>query len=118
MAAGRSVLLPLHHRLLGRAGLPRRAYTVRAAEPKVIVCGAGVAGIAASHYLAIDQGAAVTVVDPRPPLTFTSCRSTECYRNYWQGHDAMTSFMNRSIDLLEHQARECDNAFILNRRGY
>jgi len=61
----------------------------------------------------------VTLVDERPPLSLTSDKSTECYRNWWPGPgDAMVALMNRSIDLLEELARESDNVFRLNRRGY
>jgi glycine/D-amino acid oxidase-like deaminating enzyme len=61
----------------------------------------------------------VVLVDERPPLTLTSDKSTECYRNWWPGPgQAMVSFMNRSIDILEELARESGNIFNLNRRGY
>src|SRR5207249_3927232 len=55
----------------------------------------------------------------RPPLSLTSDKSTECYRNWWPGPgDAMVAVMNRSIDLLEDLARESGNVFRMNRRGY
>jgi len=58
-------------------------------------------------------------VDERPPLTLTSDKSTECYRNWWPGPgDTMVRFMNRSIDLLEALAAESNNYFHMNRRGY
>ena len=61
----------------------------------------------------------VVLVDPREPMTLTSDKSTECYRNWWPGPgDAMVRFMNRSIDLLEELAEESNNYFGLNRRGY
>ena len=83
----------------------------------VVVCGAGVVGVAAAHYLA-RRGASVLVVDERPPLSYTSSLSTECYRNFWGEHAAMTAFMNRSVDLLEARAAESGNGFSMNRRGY
>ena len=53
------------------------------------------------------------------PLSLTSDKSTEAYRNWWPGPgDAMVAFMNRSIDLLEEIARATDNRIQLNRRGY
>ena len=87
---------------------------------EVVICGAGIAGIAAAYHLAVRRGIAdVVLVDERPPLSLTSDKSTECYRNWWPGPgDAMVAMMNRSIDLLEELARESDNAFRLNRRGY
>ena len=88
-----------------------------ASQPDVVVCGAGVVGVACAHYLS-RAGASVLMVDERPPLSYTSSLSTECYRNFWGGHVPMTQFMNRSIDLLEQRATETANAFSMNRRGY
>jgi glycine/D-amino acid oxidase-like deaminating enzyme len=87
---------------------------------EVVICGAGIAGVAAAYHLAVRRGVArVLLVDERPPLTLTSDKSTECYRNWWPGPgDAMVRLMNRSIDLLEELARESGNAFRMNRRGY
>jgi hypothetical protein len=59
----------------------------------------------------------VALCDRRPPLTLTSDKSTECYRNWWPS-EAMVRFMNRSIDLLEELDRISGHAFGLNRRGY
>ncbi len=85
-----------------------------------VICGAGIAGLAAAYQLAVKQGVRdVVLVDERAPLTLTSDKSTECYRNWWPGPgDAMVSLMNRSIDLLEELADESGNIFHLNRRGY
>jgi glycine/D-amino acid oxidase-like deaminating enzyme len=87
---------------------------------EVVICGAGIAGIAAAYHLAVRRGVpGVVLVDDRPPLSLTSDKSTECYRNWWPGPgDDMVALMNRSIDLLEELARESDNVFRLNRRGY
>src|SRR5262245_5386181 len=78
------------------------------------------AGIAAAHQLASRHGVGrVVLVDPRDPLSLTSSKGTEAYRNYWPGpDDTMVRFMNRSIDLLEELDRESNQAFELNRRGY
>ena len=86
----------------------------------VVICGAGIAGISAAYHLAVRQGIkGVVLVDERPPLSLTSDKSTECYRNVWPGPgDAMVALMNRSIDLMEELARESSNIFHLNRRGY
>lgn len=86
----------------------------------VVICGAGIAGIASAYHLAARRGVTdVVLVDERPPLSLTSDKSTECYRNWWPGPgDAMVALMNRSIDLLEDLARESANVFRLNRRGY
>ena len=90
------------------------------AQADVVICGAGIAGIATAFYLATRYGVRhIVLVDERPPLSLTSDKSTECYRNWWPGPgDAMVSLMNHSIDLLEMLARATTNAFHLNRRGY
>src|SRR5688500_8620261 len=86
---------------------------------EVVICGAGIAGIATAYHLTRRGVTDVVLVDERPPLSLTSDKSTECYRNWWPGPgDAMVAAMNRSIDLLEELARESGNVFGLNRRGY
>jgi glycine/D-amino acid oxidase-like deaminating enzyme len=91
-----------------------------ASTAEIVICGAGIAGIAAAYHLAVRRGMAnVVIVDERPPLSLTSDKSTESYRNWWPGPgDDMVGLMNRSIDLLEELARESGNVFRLNRRGY
>ena len=90
------------------------------ATADVVICGAGIAGISAAYHLAVKHGIkSVALVDDQTPLSVTSDKSTECYRNWWPGPgDAMVSLMNRSIDILEDLANESDNRFQLNRRGY
>jgi sarcosine oxidase subunit beta len=87
---------------------------------EVVICGAGIAGIAAAYHLAVRRGVSdVVLVDERSPLSLTSDKSAECYRNWWPGpDDAMVAAMNRSIDLMEELARESGNIFRMNRRGY
>src|SRR5438477_11559107 len=87
---------------------------------EVVICGAGIAGVALAYHLAVRRGVRdVVIVDERPPLSLTSDKSTECYRNWWPGPgDAMVAAMNRSIDLLEELARDSGNVFRMNRRGY
>ncbi|MGD2127490.1 MAG: FAD-dependent oxidoreductase, partial [Desulfobacteraceae bacterium] len=86
----------------------------------VVICGAGIAGVSAAYHLAVKQGLKeVLLVDELAPLTLTSDKSTEAYRNWWPGPgNTMVRFMNRSIDLLEELASESDNYFSMNRRGY
>ena len=91
-----------------------------ASSADVVICGAGLGGISAAYYLAVVEGISdIVIVDERPPLTLTSDKSTECYRNWWPGpEDTMVRFINRSIDLLEKLADDSGNYFGLNRRGY
>ena len=85
-----------------------------------MICGAGIAGVAAAYHLAVRRGIrSVVLVDERPPLSLTSDKSAESYLNWWPGPgDDMAALMNRSIDLMEELARESDNVFLMNRRGY
>jgi glycine/D-amino acid oxidase-like deaminating enzyme len=87
---------------------------------RIVICGAGIAGISAAYHLAVEHGRDnVVIVEQGHPLSLTSDKSTEAYRNWWPGPDrAMTAFMNRSIDLIEEIARATDNRINLNRRGY
>jgi glycine/D-amino acid oxidase-like deaminating enzyme len=87
---------------------------------EVVICGAGIAGISAAYQLTVRHGLAdVVMVDDQPPLSVTSDKSTECYRNWWPGPgDTMVRFMNRSIDLLEELAAESGDRFVMNRNGY
>ena len=86
----------------------------------VVICGAGIAGISAAYHLAVRHDIKdVILVDERPPLSLTSDKSTECYRNWWPGPgDGMVRLANRSIDILEELAHETNNIFNLSRRGY
>src|SRR5262245_51811297 len=85
----------------------------------VVVCGAGIAGVAAAYHLAVRQKMRVAIVDERDPMTLTSDKGTQGYRNWWPGpDDTMLRLVSRSIDLLEESAADCANAFRLNRRGY
>ncbi|HEY3475539.1 MAG TPA: FAD-dependent oxidoreductase, partial [Anaerolineales bacterium] len=83
----------------------------------VVICGAGIAGVAAAHFLSKAGINRVVLVDERPPLSLTSDRSTECYRNWWPDRE-MLALINCSIDLMEGLAEESGNVFRMNRRGY
>jgi glycine/D-amino acid oxidase-like deaminating enzyme len=83
----------------------------------VIICGAGITGVAAAFFLSKQGVSNILLLDERPPLSLTSDRSTECYRNWWPDGQ-MLALMNRSIDLLEELAGQSGNIFHMNRRGY
>jgi glycine/D-amino acid oxidase-like deaminating enzyme len=90
-----------------------------ATTAEVVICGSGIAGAAAAYHLVKRGITSVVLVDERPPLSLTSDKSAESYRNWWPGPgDSMVALMNRSIDLLEDLARESGNVFLMNRRGY
>ena len=86
----------------------------------IVVCGAGLAGTAAAYHLAARHRAGrIILIDEREPLTLTSDKGTQAYRNWWPGPDAtMLRYMTRSLDLLDEMAEESGNVFRLNRRGY
>lgn len=83
----------------------------------VVICGAGITGVSAAYFLSRAGVKNILLIDERPPLSFTSDRSTECYRNWWPDPE-MLALMNRSIDLMEDLAEESGNIFQMNRRGY
>jgi glycine/D-amino acid oxidase-like deaminating enzyme len=106
-----------------RISMPRKPLRRIPMSPKssrIVICGAGIAGVSAAFQLAVKHGLDnVVIVEQGHPLSLTSDKSTEAYRNWWPGPDwAMTAFMNRSIDLIEEMARATGNRFNLNRRGY
>ena len=86
----------------------------------IVICGAGIAGVAAAYYLSCyHECSNVTLVESGNPLSLTSDKSTEAYRNWWPGPDgAMTAFMNRSIDLMQSLATQTNNRFNMSRHGY
>jgi len=83
----------------------------------IVICGAGITGVSAAHFLSKAGFKNILLLDEHPPLSFTSDRSTECYRNWWPDAE-MLALMNRSIDLMEAFANESGNVFRMNRRGY
>ncbi len=83
----------------------------------IVICGAGITGVAAAHFLSKTGIRNILLIDERPPLSFTSDHSTECYRNWWPDAE-MLALMNRSINLMETLADESGNIFHMNRRGY
>lgn len=86
---------------------------------EIVICGAGIAGVALAHALTEAGASDIVLIDERPPLSLTSDKSTECYRDFWPGPgDAMVRLVSRSIDLLEDLARASGNMFGMNRRGY
>jgi sarcosine oxidase subunit beta len=90
------------------------------ADAEVVVCGAGMAGPAAAYHLAVRQRMPnVVVVDEREPLTLTSDKGTQGYRNWFDGpDDTMVRFAGRSLDILEELAVASGDVFHLSRYGY
>lgn len=86
-------------------------------KANIVICGAGITGVSAAYFLARSGIKDIVLVDERPPLSFTSDQSAECYRNWW-GDPAMLGLIDRSIDLMEELAETSGNVFQMNRRGY
>lgn len=80
---------------------------------EVLVVGAGLLGLSAAHFLA-KKGLRVAVLEREAPLACTSDKSTECYRVFWPGDEALAALVAHSLELLppfRPTARP-------NRRGY
>lgn len=102
----------------GLAGLPgKRRMSTMSTKAEVVVCGAGLSGIAAAYYLAKQGVTNIKVVTAHAPLTLTSAMSTECYRDFWPTK-AMSELNGRSIELMEDRAVLTNNAFDMTQRGY
>ncbi len=83
----------------------------------VVICGAGSAGVAAAYFLAQRGITDVLIIDKHPPLSQTSAKSGENYRNWWP-NSTMVRFMNRSIDIMDDLAKATNDIFNMEQRGY
>jgi sarcosine oxidase subunit beta len=90
------------------------------ASADVVICGAGMAGAAAAYHLAVRQRVPnVVLIDEREPITLTSDKGTQGYRNWFDGpDDTMARFVGRSVTILEELAEESGNTIGLSRHGY
>src|SRR5438445_13713924 len=85
---------------------------------EVVICGAGIAGIATAYHLTRQGVTDIVLVDERPPPSLTRDNSTECYRDVWPGPGhAMVTAMNRAIAPMEELARHNGNALRMHARG-
>tara|TARA_B100000497_G_C7645720_1_gene388286 strand:- start:279 stop:506 length:228 start_codon:yes stop_codon:yes gene_type:complete len=68
---------------------------------RIVICGAGIAGISTAYYLSqLSDKSEVTLIDQNQPLSFTSSKSGENFRDYWP-HACMESLASHSIDLMK-----------------
>ena len=87
-------------------------------KPDIIICGAGIAGIATAYYLSTRYGFTnILLVDRDQPMSYTTSKSGENYRDYWP-QACMASFAAHSIDLMDEIADSSGNAFDLDPFGY
>ncbi len=85
---------------------------------QIVICGAGIAGVATAYYLAVKcRQRGVVLVDRSQPLSFTTSKSGENIRDYWP-QPCMASLSEHSIELMEELAAESNDAFRLRFSGY
>ena len=84
----------------------------------IVICGAGIAGIAAAFSIKQAQpDSEVLLVDKLPSISLTSIKSGKLYRNWWLD-ETMARWVHKSIEMIEWHARNSHNRFHMNRRGY
>ncbi|MPZ51328.1 MAG: FAD-dependent oxidoreductase [Acidimicrobiia bacterium] len=84
-------------------------------QADIAICGAGIAGISTAFQLTRKGAGKIVLIDPESPMTVTSDKSSESYRNWWPSR-TMVALIDRSIDLLEGFEEEFGIG--LGRRGY
>lgn len=84
----------------------------------IVICGAGIAGVATAHALATMHGKRdIVLLDPHAPLSLTTAASGENVRNWWP-HPRMVDLANRSLDLIDQLVGSNDENFRFSRTGY
>jgi len=87
-------------------------------KANITICGAGIAGIAAAYYLAVKyHQKQVILVDKHQPMTLTTSKSGENFRDYWP-QPCMTALTERSLELMKELADDSDDAFAMRHSGY
>ena len=86
---------------------------------QIVICGAGIVGVAAAYYLSVKHGERdIVLLDQGQPLSFTTSKSGENYRDYWP-QAWMQAFCSHSISLMHDLARHDNNhGFALHEIGY
>lgn len=86
---------------------------------RIAVCGAGIAGVSAAYYLTQEiENADVILIDKHQPLSFTSSKSGENFRDYWP-HESMQALSSHSIELMNRLKEDLgENAFDIEFSGY
>lgn len=89
------------------------------ANPTIAICGAGIAGVATAYYLLKERkDLQVILIDKNQPLSFTTSKSGENFRDYWPQKE-LRQFVSESILLME-ELRELygKDAFEMVYSGY
>ncbi|MFT5484991.1 MAG: glycine/D-amino acid oxidase-like deaminating enzyme [Halieaceae bacterium] len=85
---------------------------------QTIICGAGIAGVAAAYYLAVRYGQKdIILVDKLPPLSFTTSKSGENYRDFWP-QPCMREFSTDSLNLMDELKSMHGDVFDMRPVGY
>ncbi len=85
---------------------------------KTVICGAGIAGVAVAYYLSRRKGCGdILLLDKLQPLSLTTSKSGENYRDYWPQH-CMSNFSSDSLDLMQALVDEHGDAFDMQAFGY
>ena len=61
--------------------LDRRIKKLKNKRYEAVVCGAGIAGVSSAYYLMQAGLKRILLIDQGAPLSLTSDKSTECFRN-------------------------------------
>ena len=85
----------------------------------IVICGAGIAGVATAYYLLQERtDSRVILIDKHQPLSFTTSKSGENFRDYWP-QKSMRQFVSDSIVLM-NELRELygKDSFNMVKSGY
>jgi glycine/D-amino acid oxidase-like deaminating enzyme len=84
----------------------------------IVICGAGIAGIATAWSLAVKyRQKNIVLIDKNQPMSLTTSKSGENFRDYWP-QTCMTALTGYSIDLMHSLASDNENAFEMRYSGY
>ena len=85
----------------------------------IIIIGAGIAGVATAYYLLKNNSNLdVVLIDKNQPLSFTTSKSGENFRDYWP-QECMRQLVSDSIILMEElRAKYGSDAFDMVHSGY
>jgi glycine/D-amino acid oxidase-like deaminating enzyme len=84
----------------------------------IIICGAGIAGVAAAYYLSRKKPKLkITLVDKLAPLSLTTACSGENFREYWP-QPMMNAFAARSMQLMTELKERHGDLFKFDYTGY
>lgn len=84
----------------------------------IVICGAGISGIATAWSLAAKyRQNKIVLIDKNQPMSLTTSKSGENFRDYWP-QPWMTALTRRSIALMQALVEDSGNAFEMRYSGY